>query len=223
MDGGRHVSVVTEGLRFSVLRPATRAVLRAELSKGEHMRKRYRYLLLAAIVLLWAVAGIAGRAFAVTFTESPIPTAVSNSGFMTKGPDGAVWFTETQTSKIGRISPAGVFTEFSLPTNVPGFFGNGLQAPYGITVGPDGALWFVAAATNQIGRITTDGVITEFTIPVQTCLLPFYIMAGPDGALWFTQGVAIWRITTNGVMTEFPIGAAVGAVTAGPDGALWFT
>ena len=32
------------------------------------------------------------------------------------GPDLALWFTETDANKIGRITPAGVITEFSIPT-----------------------------------------------------------------------------------------------------------
>jgi virginiamycin B lyase len=62
------------------------------------------------------------------------------------GPDGALWFTEQAGNKIGRITPAGAITEFSIPT--PG------AAPLFITAGPDGALWFVESNVNKIGRIT---------------------------------------------------------------------
>src|SRR5437870_13761029 len=58
---------------------------------------------------------------------------------------------------IGRITTAGVITEYVLPT--------GLPASSDIASGPDGALWFVEGATNEIGRITTAGVITGFPIP----------------------------------------------------------
>ena len=50
------------------------------------------------------------------------------------GPDGDVWFTEAEGDKIGRITPAGTITEYSLPT--------ANSCPGGIAAGPDGNLWF---------------------------------------------------------------------------------
>jgi hypothetical protein len=44
----------------------------------------------------------------LSVTEFPIPTADSNPVGITRGPDGNLWFTETQANKIGRITPAGV-------------------------------------------------------------------------------------------------------------------
>ena len=84
-----------------------------------------------------------------------IPTASSFNG-ITAGPDGALWFTEYGTNKIGRITTAGAITEFALAAN---------SEPYHIVAGPDGALWFTEAGTNKIGRITTTGTITEYPVP----------------------------------------------------------
>jgi len=75
-------------------------------------------------------------------------------------PDSALWFTETGSAEIGRITTAGVVTEFPLP-------GAG-SAPAGITAGSDGALWFTEAGSGKIGRMTTAGAVTEFVIPVPT-------------------------------------------------------
>ena len=60
-------------------------------------------------------------------------------------------------NKIGRITTAGVVTEYPVPT--AGSY------PGSITAGPDGALWFTEGAGNKIGRITTAGVITEYPVP----------------------------------------------------------
>ena len=60
------------------------------------------------------------------------------------GPDGALWFTEYEVSKIGRRTTSGVYTGYPVPP--PG--GN----PFGITAGPDGALWFTEYYGNNIGR-----------------------------------------------------------------------
>jgi virginiamycin B lyase len=156
---------------------------------------------------------------AQTITEFVIPTVGSFPDGITTGPDGALWFTEFNQGKIGRITTAGVFTEFSIPT---------LCCPYRITMGPDGALWFSEQYGDKIGRITTAGVITEF--PGGDT--PQGIITGPDGALWFTlqgavQGVGkIGRITSAGAIAEFPIPTVGGMpwdIATGPDGALWFT
>src|ERR1700730_6073061 len=65
------------------------------------------------------------------------------------GPDGALWFTETFASRIGRITTSGVVSEFPLPTSGSG--------PADIAAGPDGALWFTEEGVHKIGRITTSG------------------------------------------------------------------
>jgi virginiamycin B lyase len=88
-----------------------------------------------------------------------VPTPGSDPSAITLGPDGALWFTEWDGNKIGRITTAGTIIEFDLPT--------ANAEPYGITVGPDGALWFVEVQPNasQIGHITTSGVVTEYPVP----------------------------------------------------------
>jgi streptogramin lyase len=141
------------------------------------------------------------------------------------GPDGALWFTELDGNKIGRITTAGTVTEYPVPTTN--------SAPWGITSGPDGALWFTEELGNKIGRITTAGSISEYPVPTANSQ-PYGITAGPDGALWFTEysvpegegGNQIGRITVTGSpVTEYPVPTADSgayAITAGPDGALWF-
>src|SRR5262245_32840377 len=142
-----------------------------------------------------------------------------------------MWFTEALSGKIGRITPAGVVTEFALPPDTQ---------PYGITVGSDGNLWFAeqffgagaqTGAMGRIGRITTAGVITEFSAGISSFYHPFGITAGPDGNLWFTEEQSnpraigrVGRITTSGVITEFSTGQnnEPNLITAGPDGNLWF-
>lgn len=72
------------------------------------------------------------------------------------GPDGALWFTEPSYNKIGRITTAGVISEFDLPTS-GGF-------PSSIAVGPDGTLWFTEEIGNKIGRAALTSAVT--TAPV---------------------------------------------------------
>jgi virginiamycin B lyase len=177
-----------------------------------------RYLLAATLGLGWPAV-----AAAQTITEYPLPAGSSGPTVVTAGPDGALWFTIDSTNQIGRVTPAGVFTVYPIPTNSSNPF-------YGIASGPDGALWFTEASANKIGRITTSGVFTEYSVPTAGAR-PFSITAGPDGALWFTEQVAaqIGRITTAGVITEYPVpvpspydGMFLNGIAAGSDGALWF-
>jgi virginiamycin B lyase len=159
------------------------------------------------------------RADAQSVSEFTVPTASSVPAGITAGPDGALWFTETGSNKIGRITTTGTTTEFPVPT--------ALSFPLGIAAGPDGALWFTEISVDKIGRITTAGAITEFSVPTAASQ-PFAIAVGPDGALWFTEqaGNNIGRITTTGAMSEFSVPTASSqpiGITAGPDGALWFT
>ncbi len=189
----------------------------------------------------------------LTVTSFPIPLVglVQPDG-ITTGPDGNLWFAETGADRIGRMTPAGVLTEFPLPAvTVPAGSTGPPPGPTKITVGPDGALWFTGIP-GEVGRITTAGVVTEFAVPlvpppagssagtVSTEAVLLAITTGPDGALWFT-GVPgeVGRITTTGVVTKFavpdippPAGspkgtastpATLSAITVGPDGALWFT
>jgi virginiamycin B lyase len=127
---------------------------------------------------------------------------------------------EDAGSKVARVTPAGVITEF--PTS-GGFYSLG-QA---ICRGPDQRVWFTEYIANKIGALTTDGVLTEYPIPSASSY-PTAITAGPAGNLWFIErGTSqVGRITPSGTITEFstnptsPV-ANFANITSGPDGNLW--
>ncbi len=146
------------------------------------------------------------------FTFFPTPTAGSFPQDIAVGGDGNLWFTETtiQAPQIGRITPAGVITEFLTPN---------LRAPGWIAAGPDGNVWFTQPDNSQgrIGKVFHDGSILEF--PTLTAnAAPSGIVTGPDGALWFAEFNAgkIGRITTTA--TFHPLTPCRVADTRGPDG-----
>jgi virginiamycin B lyase len=112
------------------------------------------------------------------FTNYKLPTRASGPQSITVGADQNLWFTEKTTGKIGRITTAGVLTEFALASG---------SGPQQITAGPDGALWFTEQSGNQIGRITISGAVTEYAIPTASSQ-PFGITTGQDGNLYFTEG-----------------------------------
>jgi len=61
------------------------------------------------------------------------------------GPDGAIWFTELNNDKVGRIATDGTLVEFTVPT--AGAFVNG------IATGPDGAVWFTEINEAKVAKI----------------------------------------------------------------------
>jgi hypothetical protein len=99
---------------------------------------------------------------------------------------------------IGRITPAGVITEFPV-TN----------AGRGITTGPDGNLWYTTGFVGTIGRITPAGVATEF--PLATFGGTF-IVTGPDGNLWITGNNNILRFSVTGAGPAATTTAVVSSV-----------
>jgi IPTL-CTERM motif len=149
-----------------------------------------RILLGCMLASTWLLSGGAWAQVVTEFSSGI--TAGANPVGITAGPDGNLWFTEVSGNRIGRITPLGVVTEFSV-----GITGTLLE---GITTGPDGNLWFTEFSGNQIGRITPLGVVTEFSAGISAGAGPsFGITAGPDGNLWFTEqsGNRIGRITTG--------------------------
>lgn len=67
----------------------------------------------ATTAVILGLAG--GPALASAIRETPIPTPKSLPAAIVAGLDGALWFTEEDGNKIGRITTAGTITEFALP------------------------------------------------------------------------------------------------------------
>jgi sugar lactone lactonase YvrE len=153
-----------------------------------------------------------------TILEYALPTANAGPFAITEGPDGNVWFTESNsgTNKVGRITPHGAITEYQLPTT-NAFPGN-------IVSGPDGNLWYVDEAAH-LGKVTTAGVITLY--PATD---PSGLAVGPDGNLWVTEfsGMKVDVYSTAGALLHSyasntnPVNLQLEQITAGPDGNMWF-
>lgn len=147
-------------------------------------------------------------------------TPNSNPRGIANGPHNDMWFTQTGSDEIGRITAKGVVTEHAGPA---GGVNN-------IVEGPDGNLWFTEGS-DAIGRITPSGHVTTYSVGNEA-YGPWDITPGSDGNLWFTfrspSTNAIGRITLAGVATLFTSGlspgdVAVHDITEGPDGNVWFT
>ena len=144
----------------------------------------------------------------------PIPTADGAPVGMLRGPDGALWFLERSAAKLGRLSPGGVFREWTLPS---GAF------PNRIVLGPDGRLWFTELGTDQLGRVGSDGHIQQSSLPGGAV----GITTTTDGSVYvalYTAG-RLARLDASGrVVATWPLPGAVGALqVASSRGRIWVT
>ena len=167
-----------------------------------------------AIVLVCAAATI--RCAAQT-TFYPVPSGNSGLYGIAAGADGTIWFTEQNTTKIGRLTPGAAIKEFIVPPPA-----NGAANLGDITSGSDGAMWFGEIA--DIGRIDTAGNVTHFFTgggpPGGTSMT-----AGPNGTIWSSQGYgSLDGIDTSGkLVAGFTVGldSSIGNFAFAPDGSLW--
>ncbi len=153
-----------------------------------------------------------------TFHQFQVPTQHAGIEGIAAGPDHAMWFTEADAGKVGRISTIShQISEYTLPP---------ANHPLGITVGSDGALWF--GNGHAISRISTTGHDSDYSIGNNRANA---VTTGPDGAIWFTgqsdhNGGLLGRIDlSTHVRKVVKYGAGgggnAGIVTRGSD--LWVT
>ena len=158
--------------------------------------------------------------------------------------DGDLWFTDiggnlVGTSAIGKVTPAGVITEYTAGLKfcggLPGVAGTTAPGPEYLAAGAGGKnIWFTDTGSPAIGKVTPSGAITEYCTsqnadsPAEIADAPFSITVGPNGDAWFTEaGQAIGKITPGGEITRYRPGLNRGsrpdAITLGNDGNFWFT
>src|SRR5262249_24017136 len=123
---------------------------------------------------------------------------------MAAGPDGNVWFREDGPTAIGRITPAGVFTELPTPFHVGTF-----------VFGPDGNIWFssrVVSGDKHIYEMTTQGsLLHDYDIPSSSSQPDWVgpgLALGADGNIWYTEAYGVnivGRLTPDGQITEFAL------------------
>jgi streptogramin lyase len=160
--------------------------------------------------------GVVNAVFTESFGAAP--------GFITSGPDDAVWFTEPVADEVQRVSTTTDLPHLSVQSPFPTPSGS---SPTGITAGPDGNVWLTENASGKVGRMTTAGVLTEFALRSAQSQ-PEAIVTGPDGNLWYVeQGTtSIGKMTPSGQATDFAVptvGATLHGIAVGSDGNLWFT
>jgi streptogramin lyase len=135
------------------------------------------------------------------------------------GPDGNVWFTMVGGG-IGRVTPAGVITEFPITGG----------SPQGIAAGADGQIYFsenLPSGQDAIGRMDLNGNITG-DFPIDAGANPQTLALGADGNIWIPQlGLnSLGHLSPSGVYGEVPLPCTYAGpfgITTGTDGDIWFT
>ena len=123
-----------------------------------------------------------------TSTSYPV-VAAAGPYAITLGPDGALWFTE-ETNRIGRITLAGVFSEFPAPAQ-----------GFAITAGTD-RLWFTEQNANRIGAILPGSSatvnLTGANFPASGGTGTATITVTPANATWSALGYDSWITAISG-------------------------
>jgi virginiamycin B lyase len=142
---------------------------------------------LAAGHALWPRGAATGNDVSelkVTIMEWAVPTKGAHPHDPAVGADGALWFTEQMTNKIGRLDPkSGAFKEYALKVEDSG--------PHGLVADREGNIWFTGNFKGYIGKLDPHtGAVTEYKIPDPKGEDPHTAVFDAYGILWFTFQVA---------------------------------
>lgn len=194
---------------------------------------RYLYVAMALAFMVSMLVGMVAKADPLgSVTEYNVPTPQADPTSIVEGADGAMWFIESSVRKIGKMTKAGVFTEYPVSSSHnPSVSLNG-----SLVRGSDSRLWFADIASDEKGQlkaISTDGEITTYTPDTGFSHIGA-LTAGPNNEIWFSgggvdnNGVAtshIRSVTTDGTLTPRHVQLS-GIVTAlAPDystNSMWY-
>jgi len=114
-------------------------------------------LVVTTLLSACALAYAAGSARAANVQVFPVPTPSAGLSNIVAGPDGALWFNEQNGFAVGRITTAGVITQYPIPRAVYSHGGDGPTA----IVSSGGSLWTLANVGSTIDQISTAGVASQ--------------------------------------------------------------
>ena len=140
---------------------------------------------LAAVLVAKSPNPAAGVAeLKVSIHEWAVPTKGAHPHDPAVGPDGALWFTEQMTNKIGRLdTKSGSFKEYPLKVANSG--------PHGLVADREGNIWFTGNFAGYIGKLDPrTGQVTEYRMPQAGVDDPHTAVFDAQGIMWFTAQVA---------------------------------
>jgi virginiamycin B lyase len=114
----------------------------------------------------------------VTLKEVPTPRALPYG--IIAGPDGAAYFCEFGSNKLGRINPETVaVTEYALPEGA---------RPRRLANNPDRSIYYSDFARGYIGRLDPKtGKVEEWASPGGAGSRPYGIASTSDGTVWYSE------------------------------------
>jgi virginiamycin B lyase len=196
---------------------------RGDRGSGARRRIAARVCATSALFL-----GLVSGAHAATVQVYPVPSPASGLEHIAAGPDGALWFTEREAGRVGRITTAGQISEYPIPNNASGLSDTG---PDEIVAGRDGALWFLSDIGESVYRMATNGSYSQVyfdQLANAADLAPsdtggaWLMMAHGDGN--DQDGDALVRLDPDGTATGYPATHpnSLDGIALAPDGAVWF-
>jgi streptogramin lyase len=159
----------------------------------------------------------------------PISSFGSNSSEIVYSPvsgaDGNLWFTEGlgKDFVLGRMTPSGAVTQFSIRSKDWGEVGNGANGNLVVTV-------LNANRRDEVYNLTTAGTLRSYKIPTAVSQAFAHYVGAADGSLWFTDGLGspkIGVITAGGAIRSYKLPDVVhglndlGSMALGQDGNLY--
>jgi virginiamycin B lyase len=174
----------------------------------------------ALAIVLGATLSAAQAAPVGKLKQFKVPTADIQPRSITNGSDGNLWFTLSDPnanvpSQIGRITPAGVITEFDPACNGC-ILTDIIQGP--------GDILYYTSNDPFLGRITTSGQILDPIAMPETDVLAGNL-AVHDDEIWFTDfnNDSLWRYdVVSEQFTQFPV-PEPSDVVVDEAGIVWFT
>src|SRR5438552_18924022 len=113
----------------------------------------------AAVLLVLLTVGTPGAALAGLESRISTPEPI-NPGDIAVGADGNLWFPETGTNRIGRMTIAEQVGEFTIP--------DAAALGHVIAPGPDGRIWVLGSGLDglvHVWAVDTSGLSVEIASP----------------------------------------------------------
>ncbi|WP_433175436.1 Vgb family protein [Actinoallomurus sp. CA-150999] len=152
-------------------------------------------------------------ALSTTALGLPLHTGLGLANDISKGADGAMWFTLGGLNAVGRVDMATHrMTKYRLPTAV-----GAEQALFGIIKpGPGRTMVTDMPLENKVYSINVDTkAVKAYTMPTPLSF-PLGVTTGPDGAIWVTEerAMKLARIDpATGKIAEYPLLGAHGLLS----------
>lgn len=168
-------------------------------------------------------APVAERTSAGVVRRFPVTTSAAGLGRIRTAPDGTMWFTMRDKNKVGRITPQGRITEYTLPDTTTGTN----EGTYDLAIAPNGTIWVVYDFGRRVLSFTVDAA-GNATLVAHSSLgsSPYgeQVAIGPGQIPWITmdfdrEGLA--RVVDGQAVWLQNAPPCDGAIAWGRDSAMW--